>query len=225
MTTFRLSDAVTYSSVQEAVEAVQEAGTRLASLAAHIRAHFERTGPNLALHNLAYRIGQELVRIARNHDQGLDLVAWAARNAFELNLLVRFVLLSDDNATRFLAESAKDEQQVLEGFLSLSNASTGEARRAVERRVAHIDDLAKKHGLQLLKPLQTAKLAGLVGCSEEYEGMFKFMSKYVHPSSWLVNRPSSETQSDVYWNALVVHAQLYAMDAYERIRTRCYDPR
>lgn len=218
MTDARMIDSLKFGSTQDAVEAVREAGSRVASIAAHIRTGCERNEVNLALHNLAERIGQELLRIARNHDQGLDLIAWSTRNVFELNLLVRFVLQADSNAKRFLAEAAKDEQQVLEGFLSFSSASSGEARKAVERRVAQIDELAAKHGVKLLKQLQTAKLAELVGCSEEYTAMFKFMSKYVHPSSWLINRPPSETQSETYWNVLVIHAQIYAMDAYERIR-------
>ena len=61
-------------------------------------------------------------------------------------------------------------------------------------------------------------LAKLVGCEAEYTAMFKFMSKYVHPSSWLINKPVEETQSDTYRNILVIHAQLYAADSYERVR-------
>lgn len=62
------------------------------------------------------------------------------------------------------------------------------------------------------------RLAKLVGCEAEYTAMFKFMSKYVHPSSWLINKPVEETQSDTYRNILVIHAQLYAADSYERVR-------
>lgn len=213
-----LKDLLKFGSAQQTIDAVRDAGTRIKSVASYVRTSCERTEVTLALHNLAERVGEELLRIAKHHDQGLDLIAWSTRNAFELNLLVRFVLIDRENARRFLAESARDEQQVLEGFLSLSNASSVEARQVVEQRIAQIDEIAEKHGVQLSKPMQTAKLAEIVGCSEEYAAMFKFMSKYVHPSSWLVNRPSSETQNFSYWNILLIHAQLYAMDSSERIR-------
>lgn len=213
-----LKDSVKYGSMPEAVAAVREAASRVALIAAYIRANCERNDLNLALHNLTARTSRELLRLAKNHDQGLDLIAWCTRNAFELNLLVRFVLLNAENAERFLSEAAMDEQQVLEGFLSFSSSTSELEHRTVARRIAQIGELAANHEVKLLKPIQTAKLAELVGCSGEYIGMFKFMSKYVHPSSWLVNKPLSETESDIYWNLLVMHAQLYAMDSCERTR-------
>lgn len=214
-----LKDSVKFGSIPEAVEAIRETATEVALIATFIRTNCERNEMNLALHNLTDRMSRELLRLAKNHDQGLDLLAWCTRNVFELNLLVRFALLSTENAGRFLAEAAKDEQQVLEGFLSLSRSSfVTEEHETVKRRIAQIDELAAKHGIKLLKPMQIRKLAELVGCSDEYTGMFKFMSKYVHPSSWLVNKPPSETDNDNYWNLLVIHAQLYAIDSCERAR-------
>lgn len=218
MTDRRLKDVLTFASSQEVLEAVKEAGARLSSLAVHGRSTQARTEQSLSLHNLARHTGQELLRIARNFDQGLDIIAWSTRNIFELNLLVRYVLQAEANATRFLAESAMDEQQVLEGFLSLAATPTSDAIRAVKDRIASLSAMAAKHGISLLKPLPTAELAKLVGCTEEYTGMFKFMSKYVHPSSWLVNRSSEDTQGDSYRDILLVNAQLYAGDSYERIR-------
>ncbi len=212
------NSSVKFGSIAEATEAVRESATRVASIAAYIRASRERNELNLALHNLTDRTSRELLRLAKNHDQGLDLLAWCTRNVFELNLLVRFVLLNEENAGRFLAEAAMDEQQILEGFLSISNSTSKEEYGIIERRIAEIDELAAIRGIKLLKPIQTSKLAEIVGCADEYVGMFKFMSKYVHPSSWLVNKPVIQTDNYFYWDILVVHAQLYAMDSYERTR-------
>lgn len=220
MTDSRLRNIVHPGSRDDAILALHEASARLASLAAHIRMFVEHTDVSLALHNLTARIGHELARLAKNHDHGVDFVAWATRNTFEMNLSVRFVLLSDENALRYLSEAAKDEQQVLEGFLSLSDAAPSDLRGPLERRIAEIDAVAKRHAVALRKPLSTSELARLTGCSAEYAAMFKFMSKYIHPSSWLVNKPSDETQSDTYRNLLVAHAQIYAGDSYERTRTR-----
>ncbi len=200
------------------VDAVKEAGARLAALAAYGKSTHQRTARSVALQNLASHSSHELLRIARNFDEGLDILAWSTRNIFEINLLIRYALVSEDNAGQFLAESAMDEQQVLEGFLSLSHASDQKSRRLVEDRVAALNRIAAKHGITLAKSMPINRLAKLVGCETEYTAMFKFMSKYVHPSSWLINKPVEETQSDIYRNILVIHAQLYAADSYERVR-------
>lgn len=186
MTDIRLKDVVHHSSSGEVSNSLQIASTRLAAVAQNIKAHYRRTEQNLALYNLASRAAFELTRLARNLDQGTDLVAWATRNLFELNLSVRYILMSEDNASRYLAESAKDEQQVLEGFLSLSDNESVEARKVLQDRILAIDALATRHGIELRKPLSTSDLAKVTGCAAEYTALYKLMSKYVHPSSWLV---------------------------------------
>jgi hypothetical protein len=224
MTNKRLGDILKVGSSADVLLAIQEAAARLAALATHIQSTYPRTERTLALRNLATRIGQELLRIAKNLDESHDLLAWATRNIFELNLLVRYVLLAEGNAKLFMAEAAKDEVEVLEGFASLSGIEDKEAQGIVALRITHIKTVTATHGIVLKRSLSPADLAKLVGCAAEHKGLFKFLSKYVHPSSWLVNMPSSETQSDTYWNLLVVHSQLYAADAYERIRSDCGIP-
>lgn len=218
MTDKRFKEVLTYGSEHDVFEAVQEAGARLSSLADYGRSRLARTEQNLSLHNLARHIGQELLRIAKNFDQGLDIIAWSTRNIFELNLLVRYVLQADAYAKRFLAEAAKDEQQILEGFLSLAETPQSNAIQPLKDRIASLNALALKHGIALLELPRTAELAKLVGCKDEYLALFKFMSKYVHPSSWLVNGSSEDTQSDMYRDILLTSAQRYAGDSYERIR-------
>lgn len=196
--------------------------TQFSEVADLIAVRIPRAQQSLALLNLSRRFAHELFRLERLAGEGIDLVAWCTRNAFELNLLVRYVLLSDAMAGAFLGESAKDEQQILEGFATFANGQSSEARAVVQSRIEDIGKLASKHGIQLRKPKSTSDIAKEVGCADEYAGLFKFMSKYVHPSSWLVNRKPEDTQSLEYWNVLVIHAQMYALDALRRINEQ-YD--
>ena len=218
MTDTRLKDILTYGSHEEVLESLREAGAKLSALAVHAQITQVRTEQNFALHNLTNHTAQELLRIAKNYDQGIDIVAWSTRNIFELNLLVRFVLQSESNATRFLVEAAKDEQQVMEGFQSMNAVSSADAVQVINAHVDSLAALAVKHEVNLIKPMTTLCLASIVGCKDEYAAMFKFMSKYVHPSSWLINRSPQVTQSDEYRNILLIKAQLYAGDSYERTR-------
>ena len=190
---------------------------QFSELADSIASRTPRAEQSLALHNLSRRFAHELSRLERLSGEGVDLVAWCTRNAFELNLIVRYVLLSDAKAGAFLVESGKDEQQILQGFLIFASDQSSAARAVVQDRIEEINKLASKHSLQLRKPTSTSDIAKEVGCAEEYAGLFKFMSKYVHPSSWLVNRNPADTQSAEYWNVLVMHAQIYALDALRRI--------
>ena len=90
--------------------------------------------------------------------------------------------------------------------------------RLVKANVDSLNALEAKHEITLTKPLTTSALANIVGCKDEYTALFKFMSKYVHPTSWLVNRSPGVTQSDEYRDILLITAQLYAVDSYERTR-------
>lgn len=105
MTGKKLKDVARRGSHQEVLEAVQEAGAQLAAIAIFGRSTLERTERNVALENLSARIGEELLRVAKNFNEDIDILAWSTRNTFELNLLIRFVLMDDANAVRFLSEA------------------------------------------------------------------------------------------------------------------------
>lgn len=107
---------------------------------------------------------------------------------------------------------------MLEGFLSLADRADPGLRKGIEDEISRIKSSAAENALELRKPLSTADLAREVGCEEEYAALFKFMSKYVHPSSWLVNLPQSFTGADVYRFVLCTHLQIYSLDSYQRVR-------
>ena len=215
--TSSMTSTLRFGSDAEIGQQLGSIASKFSGIADEIRAKIPRTEQSLAVQNLSRRFAHELSRLERLRHEGIDLVAWCTRNAFELNLLVRYVLLSNANAGGFLAESGKDEQQILEGFRKFANEHSASARAVVEARISEIDRIAAEHGVALCKPPPTAELARLVQCEEEYIGLFKFMSKYVHPSSWLVNRNTTDTHNGEYWNVLVILAQMYALDALKRV--------
>ncbi|HYX71131.1 MAG TPA: hypothetical protein VE732_00045, partial [Nitrososphaera sp.] len=49
-----------------------------------------------------------------------------------------------------------------------------------------------------------------VGNEVEYRMLYKFLSKYVHPTSWLINANPDRTDSDLYRNMLVGLVQIFA---------------
>lgn len=69
-----------------------------------------------------------------------------------------------------------------------------------------------------MRATRTASQAEAVGEKAEYEAFFKLYSKYVHPSSFLLNGNPKSVHSPVFFNILVIQAQRYAADSYERLK-------
>lgn len=189
---------------------------RYEKLLATIKAGSTRTERNLVLFNLGSRAYLELDRARRLLDEPSDVLAWAARNLFEINLIVRFVLLSGENLNRWMAEMAGDERDMLLGILAISNDAAPEHQQTLRDRISEIEGILRRHNLEAKKPLQVRALASAVGMENEYEAFFKLYSKYIHPSSWLVNSP--EARRDEWKGILALQAQLYGGDTFVRVR-------
>jgi len=60
-----------------------------------------------------------------------------------------------------------------------------------------------------------------MGMEDEYIGLYKLFSKYVHPSSLLINGWYSQ-KPDLSWlDVFLVKAQIYAGDAIYRLSAAC----
>src|SRR5262249_45276000 len=137
----------------------------------------------------------------------VEVAAWAARNLFELDLLVRWVLKSDRNLEVWQTQLATDEMTIIEGVLGLSVGTNPHAVQVLESRMGQIRSLLAKHNVAEAKPKDIRSLAEQVGCGREYAAFFKLYSKYVHPSSWLLN--ASPDQRNGWVDAFLIQGQLY----------------
>jgi hypothetical protein len=200
-------------------DAVGGACVRYDQLGQAIRAKCSRTERNLVLFNLCARSSIELTRIHQALDDSPDLIALPARNLFELNIIVRYVLTSDENLARWVAEVATDERAILEGILKLSQGDSPEAERPLRERLTQIDATLKRQGKSARPTQQVSALATAVNLKMEYDAFFKLYSKYVHPSSWFVNSPPERL--DEWKSILALQAQLYAADTFARISAAC----
>ena len=64
--------------------------------------------------------------------------------------------------------------------------------------------------------MTTSQLAKVVELDSEHKSFYKLYSKFVHPSSVLVNKPEN-IKLDIFMNVLLINAQLYAADTYRRV--------
>lgn len=215
--TKRLKDIVKTGTLTDVEIKLASLENSLNTLGSRIRTNLKRNELNLVLHNLVVRSAFEVARLKKWIQESIELPAWCARNLFELNLILRFVLQSEENLKNWMGQLATDEIQILEGILELAEEKNDPRVKILNERITEIRRLGSKHKIELKPPIPISGLASKVGMQSEYRAFFKLYSKYVHPSSWIVNGPKERIDSLEYWNTFVIQAQIYATDTYERV--------
>jgi hypothetical protein len=213
----RIGDFVDWANPEEIRQLLREKADRYLDFLNDITAGAPRTERNLAIFHLARAAGTHVERLHLWLDQGADALAWCARNLFELDLILRFVLASDENVLDWIGQRTSDEIQFIDAMVEWSSEETAAVSELKKRR-EELVRIAREHGIELKPFRSTSDLARFAGLKEEYEGIFKLLSKHVHPSSFLVNEDAKRVHG---WNSINVFltlAQLYAADIEERVR-------
>lgn len=112
---------------------------------------------------------------------------------------------------------AQDEIAIWEGVITLDK----EKKKVIEvgslrARIDFLKKTVEKHGLKITKIPSTIRLATNFGELDEHEAFYKIYSKFVHPSSILVNKPEN-INLDVFFSIITMNSQKYALDTVNRI--------
>lgn len=165
----------------------------------------------IALRALTSYTGEVFDRLISHQDFPIEYNAISARNLFECYLLIAYIISDPTKAKEFLSQKAYDELQINEGFLSIATANTSEvAIKSIYDRMEYIKDLMKKNKLTPSKSWNVRDLAKKTNNETEYNAFFKLYSKYVHPSSWIVNSHENEYNNPVFKNIFILQGQHYA---------------
>lgn len=213
----KIKDIVAHMPDHQVSEHFHKLSGTVAALAREIGVRTERSNASIAYANIANRTATELSRLARLYPSEIEGAAWCARNIFERNLVLRYISRRSENFNRWMGQFAGDEKQIIEGFLTLSADSNLPERKVLQDRLDAIKTITTKHNIQTSGPFNIKAIADEEGLSDEYVGLYKLFSKYVHPSSWLVNASSESVQSKEYVNIFLIYAQLHAGDSCTRI--------
>lgn len=197
-------------------EALRSRSEEYVAFVEKIAASVPRGERSLAVFNLARAAGMQVERLHLWLDQGTDALAWCARNLFELDVIVRFVLDSDANLREWLGQRATDEVQFIDAFLATASDESA-ARGDLERRRREILRISEKHEIPLARIRSTQDLATRTGLTDDYDLVFKLLSKHVHPSSYLVNEDSRSIHGPDSINLFLTLAQAYAADIQGRV--------
>lgn len=164
-----------------------------------------------ALRALTSYTGVLFERLISYQDFPIEYNAISARNLFECYLLIAYIISDPSKAKEFLSQKASEELEINEGFLSLKTVTTSETSiKPIRDRMDYIKEIMKKHGLTSSRHWTVSYLAQQTNNKLEYEAFFKLYSKYVHPSSWIVNSRDNEYDNPVFRNIFILQGQHYA---------------
>jgi hypothetical protein len=164
-----------------------------------------------ALRAITNYSGVLLERLISYQDHPIEYTAISARNLFECYLLIAYIIKDPSKAKEFFSQKASEELEINEGFLSLKTAKTSETSiNAIQARIKFIKEIMKKHELTSSRHWTVSHLAHQTNNKLEYQAFFKLYSKYVHPSSWIVNSRNNEYDNPVFRNIFLLQGQHYA---------------
>lgn len=164
-----------------------------------------------ALRGITNYTGVLFERLISYQSFPIEYIAVSARNLFECYLLIAYIIKNPSKAKEFLSQKAAQELEINEGFLSLTTAKTSETTiKYIRDRMNYINEIVKLHGLKSSGHWTVNYLAKQTNNTLEYEAFFKLYSKYVHPSSWLINSHDGECDNPVFRNIFLLQGQHYA---------------
>jgi hypothetical protein len=159
---------------------------------------------------------KEIQRISVN-ELNNETLALSTRNVFELNMIYQYTSLNDENLREWIGNRANDEIEILEGILTLSEKTNSEDEKIAKARIDNIRTTAQNKNYKISKQLTTNVLAEKVGLFKEYKGLFKLYSKFIHPTSYLINSNPEAVNSLQYKNIFLMQFQIYLSDLETRL--------
>ncbi|MDD5344518.1 MAG: DUF5677 domain-containing protein [Smithella sp.] len=171
----------------------------------------------ISLINLVRKATIEIRRLATFYPDVADISALCARNLFEINLIARAIIESEHSLNAWLGQRASDEIDVITGMLQFINDESSTDYKKLESRRAEIQHICSRHNIKPTKPFIIRNLACQFNLEKEYDALYKLFSKYIHPSSWLINGDSPQLESSAALNIFIICAQLYASELYSRV--------
>jgi hypothetical protein len=163
-----------------------------------------------ALRALAEYTGTLFERLVSHQDFPIEYCAISTRNLFESYLLVAFITSEPSRGKEFLSQKAFDELEINEGFLSLATDASEGSIKAIQDRMNDIKELMKKNDFNPSKHWTVNYLAQKTNNKVEYDAFFKLYSKYIHPSSWIVNSFNNEYNNPVFRNIFFSQGHIFA---------------
>ena len=149
----------------------------------------------------------------------IEVAAGACRTTFEVNVRTRLVVADPAYLVKFQMEFVGDEQTLTKAFLKLSDSETSEQAKMLQDRLRpNTIDPADRRGLKSEKGDSVSNNARRADIFDEYDTLYRFYSKYVHGSGWLILATDDRRDGEGFRYIFSIQTQLYAADTLFRIK-------
>jgi hypothetical protein len=207
----KFGEKVIYGSTEDVKTHLHEMVSQLNDNLSEMQISGEFDYVKLSLRGLTIYTDTLLGRLISYKESPIEFCALTARSLFECYLVIAFILSDPPRAKEFLGLKASEELEINEGFLYLTKPSTPEEiKKTIHHRMDYIKQVMEKDEIALKRPWPVKYLAEQTNNKLEYQAFFKLYSKYVHPSSWIVNSSINEYGNPVFRNIFLLQGQHYA---------------
>jgi hypothetical protein len=220
----KFGNKVIYRSTEKIKENLHETIFQLNDKVSNLHENEELDFVVISLRSLTNYTSILLERLTTYQQFPIEFCAISARNLFECYLLVAFILSNPSKAKEFVGQKASEELEINEGFLSLTKPDTPEEIiKSIRDRMTYIKELMKKHEVPIKRHWTVSYLAKQTNNKVEYEAFFKLYSKYIHPSSWIVNSQTNDYDNPVFRNIFLLQGQHYASFTQKLVSNYLHD--
>ena len=212
----RLKDITQIGSNQEISKHLEAFIEKTKELMSELQDKCIRDERNLVYFNILRKNMSVADGLSKFEFMPIEATGFFTRLAFELNVVTRYVIKSDENLRTFTTETISDEIDIYKGIISL--ADSGDSRVAVlQEHIEKREKIAIKHHRTLKKPLMTGQIVNRIGGLEDYDGLYKFFCKYSHATAYSINMDPESINSLEFFNMLITNAQKYLFNTYKLI--------
>ncbi len=169
---------------------------------------------------IARSTAEQLQLLAKHLEEPIEITANICRTVFEINVVFRYCLSSNDKLNEYADQSGTDEISIYKSIKGLADENTEPKNlELLEQHICQIRSVLEKHGRNL-KPERPSlfQMAKEVDLKDEYQSMYGIYSKYVHASAWFVLRKREHIDLPMYRVPMQLHTQLYAADTLYRLQ-------
>jgi hypothetical protein len=115
------------------------------------------------------------------------MVAWACRNLLEVHIWTRYVLASEANARRFVAERLNDGVETYDVFQTwLARNDPSLIPVGLDNALRDLADERSDAGMAETLPLRMKRVAADAGLADEYANMIRLTAKLAHPNAFSI---------------------------------------
>jgi hypothetical protein len=168
---------------------------------------------------IARSTAEQLELLKKHLEDPIEISASVCRTVFEINVVFRYCLSSNERLNAYADQAATDEISIYKSIKQLAEEDTDPNNlKLLDDHMNQIRAVMMKHGRDL-KPERatTYQMAKEIGLGDEYDAMYGIYSKYVHASAWFVTRPRDHIDLPPFRLALLVNSQVYSLDTVARL--------